>query len=554
MAVQSDTSRISYAGNNSTTTSYAVPFVFLENAHLKAIAKTSAGVESVVTLTNHTGAGDVNGGTVRTAVAVPTTSTLVIYREVPATQTTIYQEGGDFPAASHERALDKLTLLAQQTERKASRAIRVTEADGARNDLLAKPNSMVGLDVNKQPKAMTLSEVKSYLALSGVTLDVQAGMKTFADSGERALAVPEFTGQLGTERSTGNVYISTGTAAGDWAELIEGTASTTSVGGADELLVRQGGESKRASAAELLQTAPLTATGTLTPRPLSERFSEKVSVKDFGAVGDGVTDDTVAIQAALDGTVAARVYFPAGTYLVSDTLKIPSYRYVYGDGPAVSTIRMAASVGRNTSLVQTGTKDQKWEHIVIEGLTLDANSSRWTVTGGTIEVVGGTSLNTNGIALCISYSEFVVVKNVSCLNGYKHCMDVQAPIYARGDGTSISSQPSRYVWVEDCYFTGGGDDNFTSHHSSDIWITRCLSVYPSGVRTPNNSNCFEIDDGTRNVSMTDCVAVGGICGLQIKGHNYSAAPYNVTVDGLRCFNNRLGVEVRHTGYYKSIAD
>jgi len=40
-----------------------------------------------------------------------------------------------------------------------------------------------------------------------------------------------------------------------------------------------------------------------------------VSVKDFGAVGDGVTDDTAAIQAALD-TTALGVYFPPGLYRI----------------------------------------------------------------------------------------------------------------------------------------------------------------------------------------------------------------------------------------------
>jgi hypothetical protein len=217
MAVTSATSSISYTGNNSTSTSYAVPFVFLENAHLAATAKvTATGVETVVTLTNHTGAGNVNGGTVRTAVAVPATSTLTIFRIVPATQTTSYQEGGDFPAASHERALDKLTLLTQQAERKANCAIRVTEADGARNEFVAAANTMIGLDGSNQPKAMTLSEVKSYLALTGTTLSVPAGMKTFADAAERALAVPDFTGQLGTQRDTGVVYVSAGTSAGNW--------------------------------------------------------------------------------------------------------------------------------------------------------------------------------------------------------------------------------------------------------------------------------------------------------------------------------------------------
>lgn len=56
------------------------------------------------------------------------------------------------------------------------------------------------------------------------------------------------------------------------------------------------------------------------------------NVLDFGAVGDGTTDDTVAIQAALDAAEA--VYFPSGTYKVTGTLDIstPNRQYIYGDG------------------------------------------------------------------------------------------------------------------------------------------------------------------------------------------------------------------------------
>jgi hypothetical protein len=62
------------------------------------------------------------------------------------------------------------------------------------------------------------------------------------------------------------------------------------------------------------------------------KLRESVSVKDFGAVGDGITDDTAAIQAAIDAS--KRVYFPAGTYLVSAGLTVgPSNApHLYGDG------------------------------------------------------------------------------------------------------------------------------------------------------------------------------------------------------------------------------
>ena len=51
------------------------------------------------------------------------------------------------------------------------------------------------------------------------------------------------------------------------------------------------------------------------------KLAQTVSVKDFGAKGDGVTDDTVAIQNAINAisTIGAVLYFPSGIYKVSST-------------------------------------------------------------------------------------------------------------------------------------------------------------------------------------------------------------------------------------------
>ena len=292
-------------------------------------------------------------------------------------------------------------------------------------------------------------------------------------------------------------------------------------------------------------------------RTVEAKFKDSISVKDFGAAGDGGTDDTTKIQAALTAATGTKnVYLPAGTYIVSTTIYIPSNTFFYGDGKN-SVIKMVASQGRDTTVVMTGFRNNKRENIVIQDMEINFNRSRWTVTGGTklsdaFNGTAGYSSNQDnwGSALSICYSENVLVRNVRAIDGYKHCIDIQAPSYRTGtDGATYDSQPSKNVTLESCYASGGGDDNITSHHSTDINITNCWSENPSGVLVPKNSNCYEIDDGSRNVFVTNCVAIGGMYGLQIKGHDYAPAPYNVTVSGLRAVNNAQGVELRHSGWY-----
>ena len=70
---------------------------------------------------------------------------------------------------------------------------------------------------------------------------------------------------------------------------------------------------------------------------VSERFNDVVCVKDFGAVGDGVTDDTLAIHNALRSlfyrnalfynyrTGTARLYFPEGVYRITENGVLSNY-------------------------------------------------------------------------------------------------------------------------------------------------------------------------------------------------------------------------------------
>ena len=73
-------------------------------------------------------------------------------------------------------------------------------------------------------------------------------------------------------------------------------------------------------------TEGISAAGTYTApggvsRTVESRLTDYISVKDFGAVGDGNTDDTAAIQAAFDSlTFYDTLFFPDGSYKLTSTI------------------------------------------------------------------------------------------------------------------------------------------------------------------------------------------------------------------------------------------
>jgi hypothetical protein len=218
MAVQSETSTVSYVGNNSAVTPYPVPFYFLDSSHVVVVVTDEDGVDTtLVEATDYTidGEEDENGGEIVTVEAIPATSRVTIYREVPVTQLTSYQEADRFPAASHERALDKLTMLVQSLARRLSRAFMVRESDDEITPAANTPVTVLGLDGSGQPVFRNPDELASFLNLTASIYD--RPMKTWLDAGERAAAVPDYIGQLGYQRDTEETYGSTGLAAGDWS-------------------------------------------------------------------------------------------------------------------------------------------------------------------------------------------------------------------------------------------------------------------------------------------------------------------------------------------------
>lgn len=223
MSVQNETNRVQYWGNGSTTAGYPVPFYFFESGDLRVVVTDAAGNDAVLEEGGGysvAGAGNENGGSVLTVSAVPAASRVTIYREVRAVQTTVYEENGEFPARTHERALDRQTMLHQQNARGFDRALKVRESDGAKSALTAAGNSVIGFGADLQPRTFTPSQLAVWLNLTQQVFG--EGTKTWLTDGDRAAAVPDFLGQVGVQLSNASLWVASGTGAGNWTDPVPG--------------------------------------------------------------------------------------------------------------------------------------------------------------------------------------------------------------------------------------------------------------------------------------------------------------------------------------------
>lgn len=183
MTIASEVARIDYNGAG-TTGPFPVPFYFFDANDLlvqKTVIATGVSVTLALT-TNYTvsGAGVVAGGQVTLVAVLPATERLTIIRDPRLLQGVDYTPNDKFPAETHEKALDRLTMFAQRLKEVVSRCIRLPEGDLS--------TSVMGTIAARAGKYLGFDGSGSITVLDGTVVTPNLDSITFQQAGAGAVA------------------------------------------------------------------------------------------------------------------------------------------------------------------------------------------------------------------------------------------------------------------------------------------------------------------------------------------------------------------------------
>ena len=381
------------------------------------------------------------GNITLTAGALPAGYTLTITSDISNLQPTdLTNQGGFYPEVITD-SLDRATIQIQQISDIGDRAIKVPLSDGAVSGLtlptaVQRANAFLAFDSNGDPVAVTggtsgapATVTRQTFSGDGTTVSFTLA-STPGGLGNSALV---YINGICQERST---YTIGGTTLLFSQAPVAGTNNiefvnflTTSIGTTD---------------ASLVQYTPLGSGATA--RSAASRFQEVISVKDFGATADGVTNDATAFTNAATAAGTRDVFVPGGSYAITGTVTGNFYTdsTVTIVGGTVNTIsRIGSSASIAGTLVVTGNTTMTGD-LAVNGADITT-----TATGtATVFNTNATTLNVGGAATAVALGAAagtVSVGNLSMNAGYGSI----APVYGcrswvNFDGTTNANVSATY--------------------------------------------------------------------------------------------------------------
>jgi|TARA_R110000765_G_scaffold124453_1_gene221662 hypothetical protein len=208
-------------------------------------------------------------------------------------------------------------------------------------------------------------------------------------------------------------------------------------------------------------------------RTLQAKLDDYANVKDFGAVGDGVTDDTDAINRAIKNLVTVestgkekrKLFFPGGVYVVSDIVKLFPHSNLVGDG-AKSTIIRQAAVDSSSMTALLRTADSSGETSANIG-------GAGTVKPQNISVSDmGFIISTDSPLVVLDQVENVVFRNCSFTGAYAN-QSGQTNNNALVEINSTSALVTKRISFQSCSFQNSEYGIKINDDAEDIGFLMC---------------------------------------------------------------------------------
>lgn len=234
-----------------------------------------------------------------------------------------------------------------------------------------------------------------------------------------------------------------------------------------------------------------------------------LNVLDYGATGDGATDDTAAIQAAIDASDGKPVYLPAGTYVVTATLEYEPATYtnafgaglkLIGDGPLVTIF------------------DNQVDGPLIEMVTGSTISVFEGAIGAVLEgfLITSTTSTTSNVGIYMTSAYNPTVKNVWIRGMSLH--GIQIPVIL-GDNDASNMVALEQVRIENCAGWGIKADGASGNNELSFLYMRQVFIQGCGT---NAATYVPLSGGMtwkgQILKMQECAfTINENCGFFIPG-------------------------------------
>jgi hypothetical protein len=492
MSIATSTAKIQYT-LAATVQALPIPFYFLESGHIKAIRSRADVTDYVMVLgTDYTltGVADEDGGELTTiATNMQVGDVITIKRDIAITQTVNYVYNDRFPAETHERALDKLTMIVQQLKEVTDRAVQFPESDvaGTGNIMPSAADraaKIFGFDASG-------AQVQLYDPVSAVFAEGDAIYANTVAALKAVLVAPLLNGQQCHVAG----YSSPGDGGGGTWVYLTASATTADVG---------------------TVVAPNAGAGRW-----HRIYSGPINPIWFGAIGDGVADDSTALALAftcLTNKGGGTLLLPKGSWTHASTLQMSDNTILAGEG--LNSILVATFV--NTALSVDEVTIYLGNSCVIRDLQLKqaiaAGTRKSNQEAHMISGVGKTNILLDGVTI------------------------------TNGPGAGILFNSGSNIRIRSCYVTGTKADGI--HFSNGCFrmaVTNCIvhAVGDDGIAVVSYDlgPAQQTDWSITNNVVTDGVGRGITCIGSAKG----------TIVGNRIKNCLGGIYVVYEASYTTFA-